>query len=121
MANPKQYFHDHLVLVLLSVSAVLAVGTIIFVLVQLLTGHSASYIVQCRDCSNPNAINKFSTGSVFNLLGFVFFAALILGSQIALSLRAYRIHRQVAIALLSLGVLLLLLNLIISNALLVLR
>jgi hypothetical protein len=38
-----------------------------------------------------------------------------------LSLRAYKIHRQLAIAVLSLGILLLLLTIIISNALLVLR
>jgi hypothetical protein len=55
------------------------------------------------------------------MLSFVAFAGLVLAIHTFLSMKAYRIHRQLAITILSLGVLLLTLAIIVSNALLVLR
>jgi hypothetical protein len=121
MASPKKYFHDHLVMLLLSVNAFLALGGSLFILLSLGTGHSNSYIVQCRDCSNAAAVNRFTNGSISGLLSFVIFAAIVLAVHITLSRRAYLIHRQLAIAILALGILLLTLTIIVSNALLVLR
>lgn len=118
MANPKQYFHDHFVLVLLSVNVFLAVAGSIFMLIRLSTDSGASYIVQYR--SNLG-INAFETGSVLGLLSFVAFAGLVLAIHTMLSIKAYRIHRQLSIAILSLSIPLLALAIIISNALLVLR
>jgi hypothetical protein len=121
MANPKKYFHDHLVLVLLSVMVFLAVGSSLLMLIKLSSGHSSAYIVQCRDCSNSQAIDKFTKGGVIDLISFVFFALLVLAANTMLSLGAYKIHRQLAIAILSLGILLMVLTIFVSNALLVLR
>ncbi len=121
MAVPKKYFHDHVVLLLLSINAFLAIAGSIFIIISLATGHSNAYIVQCRDCSNRDFVNKYITGTVADLLSFVVFAGLVLAANTMLSLRAYRINRQLAIAILSLGILLLALSIIISNALLVLR
>ncbi|HEX7633147.1 MAG TPA: hypothetical protein VF401_02355 [Candidatus Saccharimonadales bacterium] len=118
MATPKKYFHDHLVLLLLSVNAFLAVAGSIFILVRLSTSHGNGYIVQYR---SSLGINAFKTGSVVDLLAFVGFALLVLAIHAMLSLKVYHIHRQLAIAILSLGILLLLLTIIVSNALLVLR
>ena len=118
MSISKKYFQDHLVLLLLSVNAFLAAAGGILILVRLSTSHGTGYIVQYR--SNP-AINDFKTGSIVELLSFVGFAALIMVVNTMLSLSAYKIHRQLAIFILSLGILLLLLTIIISNALLVLR
>lgn len=121
MATPKKYFHDHLVMLLLSVNAFLAIGGSLFILLSLGTSHSNGYIIQCRDCSNNAAANKFTNGTLINLLGFVVFAGLVLAAHAALSYKAYKIHRQLAITILALGVLLLALTIIVSNALLVLR
>ncbi len=121
MAISKKYFHDHVVLLLLSINAFLAVAGSIFIIISLTTGHSNAYIVQCRDCSNREFVNKYITGTVVDLLSFIVFALVVLVSNAMLSLRAYRINRQLAIAILSLGILLLTLTIIISNALLVLR
>lgn len=118
MASTKKYFHDHLVLLLLSINAFLAVAGSIFILLRLSTSHGNGYIVQYR---SSLGINAFKTGSVVELLSFVAFAALVLGIHTMLSLKAYRIHRQLAISILSLGILLLVLTIIISNALLGLR
>lgn len=121
MANPKKYFHDHLVLVLLSIMVFLAIGSSLLLLVKLGSGHSSAYIVQCRDCSNSQAIGKFTNGGVIDLVGFIFFSLIVMVTNGMLSLSAYKVHRQLAIAVLSLGILLLILTIIISNALLVLR
>lgn len=118
MAATKKYFHDHLVLLLLSVNAFLAVAGSIFILLRLSTSHGTGYIVQYRASLG---IDAFRTGSVSELISFIFFAILVLAIHTGLSLRAYKIHRQLAITILGLGILLLVLTIIISNALLALR
>lgn len=118
MAATKKYFHDHLVLLLLSVNAFLAVAGSIFILLRLSTSHGTGYIVQYRASLG---IDAFRTGSVAELISFIFFAILVLAIHTGLSLRAYKIHRQLAITILGLGILLLVLTIIISNALLALR
>ncbi len=118
MATSKKYFHDHIVLLLLSINAFLAIAGSIFILIRLSTSHGNGYIFEYR--STPG-INHFTNGGVMDLLSFIAFAGLVLAVHTVLSLRAYHIHRQLAIAILSLGVLLLTLTIIISNALLVLR
>ena len=90
-------------------------------LVSLSFNRGNGYIVQCRDCSNLGNIGRFTKGSVTELLAFVVFAMLVLLIHIFLSLRTYRIHRQLAITILALGMLLLVLTIIVSNSLLVLR
>jgi hypothetical protein len=118
MAISKKYFHDHFVLLLLSINIFLAIAGSIFILVRLGTSHGNGYIVQYRPSLG---IGAYQNGSVIGLLSFVAFAIMVLGIHTILSLRAYKIHRQLAIAILSLGILLLVLTIIISNALLVLR
>lgn len=118
MAATKKYFHDHVVLLLLSINAFAAVAGSIYILIRLSATHSNSYIVQYRPSLGADA---FRTGSVTDLLAFVAFAVLVLVAHTMLSLRAYRIHRQLALAILSLGILLLVLTVIVSNALLMLR
>jgi hypothetical protein len=121
MATPRKYFHDHLVLLLLSINAFLALAGSIYILVLLGTSHGNGYIVQCRDCSNPNAINRFTSGSILELLALAAFAIMVFVIHTTLSLRTYKIHRQLAIAILAMGVLLLLLTLRIGGSLLALR
>lgn len=118
MAMPKKYFQDHLILLLLSINAFLAFSTIVLVLARLSSGHGSSYIVQYR---SSLGINAFQTGGVSDLLSFIVFALLVLGIHTVLSMRTYEVNRHVSIVILALGILLLLLTIIISNALLALR
>ncbi len=118
MATPKKYFHDHFVLLLLGVNIFLAFAASIYILVRLSTSHGNSYIVQYRPSIG---ISAYQPGSVLELLSFIGFALIVLVTHMGLSMRAYKIHRQLAIAILCLGILLLLLTIIISNALLVLH
>lgn len=118
MTIPTKYFHDRLILLLLSINVFLALLTTIFILLRLGSGNGNGYIVQYRASLG---ISAFKTGSILELLSFIGFAALVLAVHSTLSMRAYRIHRQLSIVILSLGVLLLLLAFIVSNALLLLR
>jgi hypothetical protein len=119
MTAGKKYFHDHFVLLLLSINAFLAVAGSILILLRLSTSHgNNSWIVQYRA---NTGISDFKTGGVAGLLSFVIFAMLVLAVQTMLSLSAYKVNRQLAIFILSLGILLLLLTIIVSSALLVLR
>lgn len=117
MATTKNYFHDHLVLLLLSVNAFLAVAGSVFILLKLSTSHGTGYIVQYRASLG---ISAFKNGRILDLLSFIAFAILVLAIHTLLSVRAYKIHRQLSITILGLGILLLALTIIISNALLVL-
>jgi hypothetical protein len=118
MATPKKYFQDHVVLLLLSINVFLAFSTAVFVLLRLSAGHGNGYIVQYR---STLGINAFLPGGVSSLLSFIAFAFLVLVVHATLSMRTYRISRQLTLIILSLGILLLVLAIIISNALLVLH
>lgn len=118
MTIPTKYFHDRLILLLLSINVFLTFLTSIFILLRLSSDHGNGYIVQYRE---NLGISAFKTGSVTELLSFIGFAILVLVIHGLLSMRAYHIHRQLSITILSLGVLLLVLACIVSNALLLLR
>jgi hypothetical protein len=118
MANSRKYFRDHVVLLLLSTQVFLTLLTTILVLLRLSSDHGGSYIVQYR---SSLGIDAFKTGSVTELLSFIAFAFIVMVTHLLLSLRCYHIHRQLAIVILSFGLLLLILAIIVSNALLILR
>ncbi len=118
MTFSKKYFHDHLVLLLLSINIFLVIASTIFILIRISTSHGSSFIVQYRPTVG---INIFTTGNIVGLISFIAFGWLVSIANFVLSLRFYPIHRQVAIAVLSLGILLLVLSVIISNSLLYFR
>src|SRR4051794_20845508 len=118
MVETKKYFHDHLVLLLLSVNAFLALAGCVLLVLRLSTSHGNGFIVQYR--SNLG-IAAFKTGNVSELISFAVFAVLVLIIHTALSVRVYNLNRQLTLVILSLGILLQVLAIIISNALLVLR
>lgn len=118
MTTTAKYFRDRVVMLLFSTLIFLGLALSLFVLLRLTSNHGNGYIVQYR--SNLG-LDAFKTGDIVGLLSFVGFALLIPVIHILLSLRTYAIHRQLSIVILALGVLLLLLGIIVSNALLVLR
>lgn len=119
MLNSKKYIHDHVVLLLASINAFLAISGIIYIFIRLAnSNHASGFIIQYRPNLGPVS---FKTGNLEQIISFTVYAALILIINITLSYRSYKVHRQLSIMVLSLGVLLLTLNVIISNALLQLR
>src|ERR1700721_2872371 len=120
MAATKRFFHDHYILLLLTVNIFLCLAVVAFVIARLSGVHSTSYIIQCRNCSDPTATNKYLVGGVSGLLSFIVFSLVVLVVNGWLSVKTYNIHRQLSIAMLGLGILLQVLTLTVSNALLVL-
>ena len=118
MASPKSYFHDHYVLFLLTVNGFLALLAAIVVVLRLSSGNVNSYIVEYR---SSLGVSAFKTGSITELLSFSIFALVILAVNVILSIKMYTIQRNLAVGILSLGILLSVLDIIVSNSLLVLR
>ena len=120
MHIPKKYLHDKFVLLLASTNVFLAFLCIILILLRGgVTGHgSDGYIIQYR--SNLG-LSAFEKGSVVPILSFMVFVLVIAGFNIFLSIRTYSLRRALLLSLLGLGVLVLLLAVIVSNALLALH
>ncbi len=118
MHIPKNYFHDRVVVLLLSVNTFLALLGSVLVLFRLDGGGSDVYIVQYR--ANLG-LSAFKRGGPEPLVSFVVFGLLVLAVHTILSIRVYPVRRQFAVAILALGTLLLCLSIIVSNALLILR
>ena len=118
MNIPKKYFHDRLILLLLSVTVFLAFLACVWVLFKLDSGRSAGYIVQYR---GSLGISSLKIGGAGELVAFIAYALMVLVASFFLSVRTYLIRREVSVVVLLMGILLLLTSLIVSNALLVLR
>lgn len=118
MPIPKRYIHDRFVLLLISVGTFLTVLITLLVLLRLGDNQGSGYIVQYR--ANLG-ISAFHTGNLPELLALPAFSIVVLVVHTLISMRIYNISRQFALAVLSLGILLLILSIIVSNALLVLR
>jgi hypothetical protein len=118
MTATSKYFHDRMVMLLFSTNVFLALAASLFVMLRLSSNHGTGYIVQYR--SNLG-IDAFKTGNLAGLLSFIVFDLLIVVMHVLLSLRVYSINRHLSTVILGLGVLLLVLSIIVSNALLVLR
>ncbi|HEX8183064.1 MAG TPA: hypothetical protein VF575_05710 [Candidatus Saccharimonadales bacterium] len=115
---PKKYFHDRLILLLLSINVFMAFLASVWVLFKLDSGRSAGYIVEYR---SSLGISALKTGDAGELIAFIGFALLVLVVHFVLSVRIYDIKREVSVIVLALGALLLVMSTIVSNALLVLR
>lgn len=118
MHIPKNYFHDRTVLLLLSINAFLALLGSVLVLLQLDSSRPDGYIIQYR--ANLG-LSAFKSGDSSTLLSFIAFSMLVFAFHTILSMRTYLIRKNFSIAVLAMGLLLLLLSIIVSNALLVLR
>ncbi len=119
MPISKKYLHDKLILLLVSGNIFLAFLLAVLIFLRLNVGQgSDGYIVQYR--SNLG-ISAFKTGSITGIIGFAIFALLTVVLDIALSIRTYRIRRELAVAVLVSGALLLVLGIVVSNALMALH
>jgi hypothetical protein len=118
MHIPKKYLHDRFVLLLVSINAFLAFLCIILVLLRAGLGQGVDgYIVEYR--ANLG-LSAFTKGSIVSIFSFIFFAAVTFVFNVLLSIRTYHLRRSLSLAILGLGILILLLAIIVSNALLAL-
>lgn len=118
MSSTGRYFHDKVVLLLLSISGFMVLLSAAIVLLRLDNSKSGSYIIQYRP---SQGLSAYKAGEATELFAFIAFAALVFALHLIISLRIYHVRRYAALAILSLGLLLLVLSAIVANALLVLR
>ena len=117
MHIPKKYYHDKTVLTLLSLSLFTVLLNAALILLRL-DDARGRYIVQYRE---NLGVDPFQAGEGTAFLTFIAFALIVFVFQVVLSVRIYGVHKQFAVAICSLGLLLLVLSVIVSNALLTLR
>ncbi|MDZ7785765.1 MAG: hypothetical protein U5L95_01420 [Candidatus Saccharibacteria bacterium] len=118
MSTPKKYFHDRLILLLLSVNAFLALAGSIMILFRIELDPSATYIVQFRE----NALfqsNRFVYGTSVELLAFVIFALAVFAFHFYISHKTFAIKRHFSIMFLGMGTVLLVLSIVVSNLLII--
>ncbi|HSX23637.1 MAG TPA: hypothetical protein VLE74_00890 [Candidatus Saccharimonadales bacterium] len=118
MATSRRYIHDRLVLLLLTANTFFTVLTAVWILLRLNSGRHEGYIVQYRPSLGLSAFYK---GDNTGILSFAVFSLFVLVFHTLLSIRVYSIRRHLALVILGMGLLLILLSLVISNALLLLR
>lgn len=120
MNTPKRYLHDRLVLILLSVNAFFAVFNAIWILLRLDSNNSTGrVVVQYRPSLGLSGY--YYDGGKIGVLSLAAFSLFILVFHTIMSIKVYKIRRQFALVILGMGLLLILLSLVISNALFLLR
>ncbi len=114
MATPKKYFHDRLVLLLLSINAFLVLASTLTLLFRNIDP-SGTFAVEYRA---RLGLNAFTSGGATEIYSFAVFAVIIFVFHFYLSRKAYPIRRHFAIVVLGMATLLLTLAILVSNALL---
>lgn len=114
----KSYFHDRLVLLLLTVNSFLAVASILIIAFNL-GDISKAYIVQYLP--HLNILDRQQVGGLGEILSFIAFIIIIFAFQLVISMKLYHIRKHAAQIVLVLSLILLVYTLIVSYSLLNLR
>lgn len=115
MQIPKKYFHDRVVLLLLTVNTFLALLGSVLIILNIDLNRPDGYIVQYR--ANLG-LSAYKAGDVSVIVSFMAFMLLVVCFHWILSMKMYAHRRNFAVALLGLGTVLLVVATFVSNALL---
>lgn len=118
MAIPKNYFHDRLILLLISLNFFFTAITSLLIIFRLDNSNSEGIVSQYH--ANLG-LSAYKPGSTSTFVSFIGFTVLVLVLNTVLSMRMYHRRREFSIAILWMGLLLLILALVVSNALSVLQ
>lgn len=118
MKIPKNYFQDRLVLLLVSFNFFFAALTTILILFRIDNSNAEGIISQYHANLGLSAYKPGSTSTFLSFIGFVAFVFVL---NTLLSMRMYHRRKEFSVAILWMGLLLLILALIVSNALSVLQ
>lgn len=114
----KAYFHDRLVLLLLTINSFLAVASILIISLNLgdtRVAYTFKYL------SHLNLLDQKKTAGLSEIVSFIAFIAIIFVFQLVVSMKLYHIRKHAAQAVLALSLILLVYALIVSYSLLNLR
>lgn len=118
MTIPKNYFHDRLVLLLVSFNFFFAALTSILIVFRLGSSNAEGIVGQYHANLGLSAYEPGSTGT---FVSFIVFVAFVFALNTLLSMRMYHRRREFSVIILWMGLLLLILALVVSNALSVLQ
>lgn len=117
MPRPRAYFHDRLILLILSINTFLAGALIISTLLSL-SDTSAGYI---REYRSNLGLDGYLAGEVKDIVSFAVFAVIVYVFMLVTSIKIYHIHKRFSVVILLLAMLCFIFGLLASNALLSLR
>lgn len=120
MPTSKKYLYDKTILFLASLLVFVALITIFAILLRLGSGQGISdYYIEYRQGPTHSIRGDFGpTGSVWSMLNFVWFTLVTVAFGFVLSVRTYKLKREVAVTVLALSIILLIITCVISNVLL---
>ena len=118
MAIPKNYFQDRLILLLISLNFFFAAITSLLIVFRLDSSNSEGIVSQYHANLGLSAYKPGSTSTFLSIIGFAVFVLVL---NTLLSMRMYHRRREFSVAILWMGLLLLILALVVSNALSVLQ
>jgi len=116
----KQFIHDKLALLLLSMHVFLVFIWTVVVALRLAGNKGASgYFIEYRPV--VGGIAQYKQGGIFDVLGFLIFLWVVLIIVGLIAARSYDMKRQLSLMVLGFGILITLFTMVVSNALLVLH
>jgi hypothetical protein len=119
MATKKHFLQDRTALLLVSGNAFLTLTAVVLTLLKLNAARgTTNYIVSYR---SSLGIDRYTTGTVWDIISFIFFALVVFGLSLALGYRVYAVKRELSLVVLGLTLPLLAFLIVVTNALLVLR
>lgn len=117
MPKPKTYFHDRLILLILSINTFLAIALILNAIFAL-SDNSAVFI---REYRSNLGLDGYQAGGIKDILAFGFFAVIIYAFQFYASIRTYHIRKHLSLMVLLLTMVIYIFSLLVINALLGLK
>ena len=118
MPKPKTYFHDRLILLILSINTFLAIALILSALFALSSDNSAVFI---REYRSNLGLDGYEAGGIKDILAFAFFSVIVYVFQIYSSTRIYHIRKHISLMILLITMVIYIFALLVINALLGLR
>lgn len=117
MPKPKTYFHDRLILLILSINTFLGVALILSVIFAL-SDNSAVFI---REYRSNLGLDGYQAGGIKDIMAFAFFAVILYAFQVYSSTRIYHIRKHLSLMILLLTMVIYIFALLVINALLGLK
>jgi len=115
MDTKNKFFHDRVVLILLSLNVIISMISSLIILLRLVNLPTDYYpFVQGRF---PSGQKIYNTGSITSLYSLVIFILLMLGINSFLSYRTYPYKKDLSMIILSLSLLLVVLTYLVSQSL----
>ena len=114
MSNPKTYFHDRLILLILSINTFLGLALIVTSLLSF-NNSDAGYIKEFR---SDLGLDGYKAGGVIDIVAFALFAIILYAFQFIASTRIYHIRRHLSLIILLLTMIVYIFALMVLNALL---